>query len=273
MDDTHTRELLGLDEFKPTQELVCFLPFRGEFGWYLTTYVKRFHAFNHENKIACIKHGHECLFPSAKHFFYDWQDIDDTKKMGIIPMTDEEAIKEKVKKQFATDNIFFSSATDAGWLEKTSLSGHVFVPKSINNFGLKADVAITPRFRKIETSRNFQKEYWQYIVNLLVGQEIFVAVCGQKDTSFDLEYISYKAYDHVDVDSDVEIMNNAKLVISQETGILYLSFLCKRPTLVTGLYMGGDVQRDLSVPFCNATCDKQDVVIKAFNFLRKGTFE
>ncbi len=272
MEDTHIRKLLGVGEFKPVNTHVCFLPFRGEFGWYLMTYVKRFHAFNHENKIACIKHGHECLFPSAKHFFYDWGDILDNKKAGIIPMQDGETIKRKVKQQFGTDDIYFSSPTDAGWPEKTSLSGHTFIPKNINSFGLNVDVAITPRFRKIDILRNFPKEYWQYIVDGIVKEGYTVGVCGQKDTSSNLKNITHKAFEHIDVDSDVEIMNNAKVVISQESGLLYLSFLCKRPTLVIGYYHHLDMHRDLSIPFDNPAGDKNEIIAHTISFLKKGAW-
>jgi endonuclease III-like uncharacterized protein len=67
-----------------------------------------------------------------------------------------------------------------------------------------------------------------------------------------LHNVLYKSYDYIDVDSDVELMNNAKLVVSQESGLAYLSYLCHRPTFIIDHYhkdFGADLHRDLSVPF------------------------
>ena len=276
MEDTRTRQLLGLGDYKPQNKYVCFLPFRGEFGWYIMTYVKRFHAFNHENKIACIKRGHECLFPSASHFYYNWTDLRDNQKAGIIQMQDEEALKSAVKKRFGTDDIFFSSPTDAGWDEKISLSGHTFEPKHKNNFGLQTDVVITPRFRLIDANRNFPKEYWQYIIDGLVAKGVKVGVTGCREATFSLKRATHYAYQYTDVDSDVEMMNKAKMIITQESGLFYLAMLCKRPIIMIGWYghaEGSNYHRDLTIPFLNTSCDKDEVIKETLNFLANGKWE
>jgi hypothetical protein len=74
----------------------CYLPCRGEFGWMITTFVLKFHGDPSPNKIICCKPSQDCFYPTATHFFYDWQDIPDDQKMGIISMSDEEDIKEKI---------------------------------------------------------------------------------------------------------------------------------------------------------------------------------
>ena len=68
----------------------CYLPFRGELGWYLVAHVKRFHNDPYDKKIAVIKPGHEALFPTASKFFYRWTDIEDNQKAGVITIAQEE---------------------------------------------------------------------------------------------------------------------------------------------------------------------------------------
>lgn len=233
---------------------ICYLPFRGEFGWYLMSFVKMIHGTNHPNKIVCIKRGHECLFPSATKFFYDWVDIPDNHKAGVITMEDEGAIKQKIASQFPDDEIEFISHTEIGWHNKHSFAEHVFIPQSKSNNGLKVDVVITPRNRTMDAGRNWGCQNWQKVVDRLVSSGITVGVCGARETSCDLQNVLYKSYDYVDVDSDVEMMNNAKLVVTQESGMQYLSFLCQRPTWCIGHYhadFGANLHRNMDVPFRN----------------------
>jgi hypothetical protein len=251
MDQEKLNKVLGLDEHKPQNKYVCFLPFRGEFGWYIQTFVKRIHGYNHHNKIVCTKRGHECLFPSAQRFYYDWQDADDTIKAGILSNTDEDLLKKNIIDYMQTEDIFFLSPSETSWAEKESLANITFIPQSLHNLGLKTDVVIAPRNRMIDAHRNATQTSWQTLVNELVQQNISVGVCGAANSSFNLVNIKHKAYEHIDVDSDVELINNAKLIIVHESGMQYLSFLCERPTFCIDHYLGAssDLHRKLSVPF------------------------
>lgn len=231
-----------------------FLPFRGEFGWYLFTYVKRIHGDPSPNKIVCCKRGHECLFPTATDFFYDWQDIADSIKAGIYTdFSHEKELRERIANQFQLpDETEWSSPSANGWHDKHDYANNIFIPKSLLPHDLKADVVITPRHRQMDSQRNWTQENWQYVVDRLNENNISVAVCGAKDSSFDLENVKYKSWDYLDVDSDVELMNNANLVIVQESGLQYLSFLCQRPTMCIDHYHkdhGADLHRPKNIPF------------------------
>jgi hypothetical protein len=253
MSSEKLQKVLGLNEYQPKTKYVCFLPFIGEFGWMITTFVKRIQGYNHANKIVCTKRGHECLYPSATQFFYDWQDIPDHMKAGIYEKFDhEEIIKEKIKTQLNTDDIHFCSPSETSWDEKKTLANNIFIPKSNHNLGLKTDIVITPRNRKMDPDRNWRQENWQLVVDELAKLNITVGVCGAKDSTFQLDNIKYKSYDYIDVDSDVELMTNAQLVITQESGLQYLSFLCQRPTFCIDRYhrdFGADLHRNQHIPF------------------------
>lgn len=244
--------ILGKNQYQPTNKYVCFFPFRGEFGWYVMSHVKRIHGYNHPNKIVCARPGHECLFPSAKHFFYAWRDYHDNIKNGILMNYDDNEIKRQIITMMDTDDICFISPSDISWEEKMALYNYTFIPKSIHNIGLKTDIVITPRKRNVDAHRNWKQEYWQYLVDQLTDLNFSVGVCGTRETSFDLNNILFKSHDYVDVDSDIELLNNAKIVITQESGLQYLSFLCERPTLCIDHYhrdFGADLHRKLSIPF------------------------
>jgi hypothetical protein len=231
----------------------CYLPCRGEFGWLIGTFVKKFHADTSTNKIICCKIGHDCLYPTAIKFYYDWQDIPDEQKAGIVQVPDEEEISKKIAEWLPNDEIEFISISEVGWHNKYDFAKYTFIPQSKHNLGLKTDIVITPRNRKIDINRNWAQQNWQSVVNGLNSLKITVGICGDRDTSYDLTGITCRSYDHIDVDSDVEMMNNAKLVVTQETGLQYLSFLCKRPTFCIGHYQGGELHRDIAVPFKELT--------------------
>lgn len=217
-------------------------------------FVKKFHADPSPNKIICCKPGHECLYPTASGFFYDWQDVPDSQKAGVYEVTDEELIKVMVTEKYPNQEIEFVPLSEVGWHNKHDFAQHTFIPQSKHNLGLKVDVIITPRNRLMDPQRNWTKENWQLVVNGLCHNGISVGVCGAADSSFDLQNITFKSYDYIDVDSDVEMMNNAKLVVTQESGMQYLSFLCQRPTFCIDHYhadFGANLHRNMDIKFRN----------------------
>lgn len=261
-------QILGLGKFQPINKICCFLPFIGEFGWYVMTYVKRFNAFNHNNKIVCCKRGHECLFPTASGFYYDWQDIDDSGKAGIISNSAEDVIKSNFSKLH--DDVYFISPSEMSWDEKTTLAPYGFTPKPKNSHSFIVDIVIAPRNRIIDAQRNWTFDKWQAVVDAIVAKGITVAVCGTKSTSFDLSNVKYKSWDYIDVDTDVELMNTAKLIIVQESGLAYLSYLCKRPTiLMDHPHEIGALHRDSAVFYqnVNAWHDPQILINRIVKYM------
>lgn len=251
----------------------CYLPWRGEFGWMIMCFVKKFHADSSSNKIICCKRGHECLFPTATDFFYDWEDIPDSQKAGVSDVTDEVNLMEKIKKWFplSNDQIDFVHLSEVGWHNKHDFAQYTFIPQSKYKIGLKTDIVIAPRKRTIDIHRNWAQENWQLVVDMLNDQGITVGVCGSSESSFDLKNVKYKSYDYIDVDSDVELMNNARLVITQESGLQYLSFLCQRPTFCIDHYHNTDMHRNLDVPFKhlkNVWGEPEKLVEEVISFLK-----
>ena len=229
-----------------------YLPFLGEFGWYIICFVKRIHGDTATRKIVCCKRGHECLFPTATDFYYEWEDIADGMKAGIHPdFSHEEVLKERITKHFNLLDVEWSSPSANGWHDKLDYYNHNFIPKPLLPYDLQADVIITPRNRTIDSYRNWTKDNWQFVVDQLYVRNISVAVCGAKDSTFELSNVKYKSYNYTDVDSDVELMTNAKLIITQESGLQYLAFLCQKPVMCIDHYHGADADlfREKHIPF------------------------
>lgn len=232
-----------------------YLPFLGEFGWYIFCFVKKIHGETGVRKIVCCKKGHECLFPTATYFFYDWNDISDNIKAGIHPnFLHETELKDRILKHFnlKEEDVEWSSSSSSGWHDKHQYADNVFIPQPVHPQGLQADVVITPRFRKVDEHRNWKKENWQLVVDELSSMNISVAVCGSKDSSYHLQNVKFNSWDYIDIDSDIELMKNAKLVITQESGLQYLSFLCQKPTMCIDHYHkqhGADLHRPKHIPF------------------------
>lgn len=248
------KKVLGLDEFEPKTKYVCFLPFRGEFGWYLMTFVKRVHGFNHNNIIVCTKPGHESLFPKAKNFFYDWQDISDNLKAGVHYLTDEDVLKKNICQYFSLseDDITFLYPQESSWEEKSTLAKFSFIPKPKKILDLQVDVMIAPRNRIMDQNRNWSQDAWDYVVNRLYYLGISVGICGQKETSFDCKRAKYRAWEMGDIEGDLNIILNSKCCILQESGLAYLTYMCEKPVLFVGHYhrdFGADLHRNQEIFF------------------------
>lgn len=227
------RHIIGLDE---TARTTVFLPWIGEFGWYLTNHVKRVHAYNATKKIVFVKPGHECLFPTAQEFIYDWEDISDDKKAGVITNPNRPELVAKILSKYPDAKIV--SHEETGWDEKENLAHHTFVPENRHKLGLKVDVVIAARQRNIDPQRNL--DCWQRIVNLFRERGLTVGLVGNKIGSAKLTGITHYASDHVDVDTDVELIKSATICVAQESGMAYLMMMCKKP-----LFM---IDHDQNVP-------------------------
>jgi hypothetical protein len=206
-----------------------FLPFIGEFGWYLMTYIKMFHASQHQYKIVYTKPGHEFLFPTASEFRYNWpyDKITDVMKAGVSKCSMISEIYDNIKTSLSVSDLIFDPYTIT-WDDKIKWAQYTFVPKYVPT-NVKIDVVICPRNRQIDKHRNWPVTEWQALVDGLKGYN--VGVCGTKDTTYKLNNVIY-ASDYLDVSADIDFMRNSKVTVCQESGLLYLAFMCKSNVII-----------------------------------------
>jgi hypothetical protein len=60
-----------------------FLPWQGEFGCFITSFVRAVHTWPSEYKVVACSSGDKCLFPTADEVFHDLPEIlPDHKRRG-----------------------------------------------------------------------------------------------------------------------------------------------------------------------------------------------
>lgn len=244
--DARYKHILGLDE--PARTTV-FLPWIGEFGWYLMNHVKRIHAYNATKKIAYIKPGHECLFPTVQEFVYDWQDVHDDVKAGIVPNTQRPELVDQIIAKYGPD-VKIVNHEETTWDEKESLAKHTFVPYNKHKHDLKVDVVIAARKRNMDPMRNL--DCWQTIVDQLVERGCTIGLVGNKAGTAELKGITHCASDYIDVDTDVELIRSAKFCIAQDSGMAFLMMMCRKPLYMIDhepVHPVRDLHRDPTVFF------------------------
>lgn len=209
------------------------LPFRNEFGTMISYYTRWVHGLDVPNKLVCIKRGHECLFPSASGFFYDWVDTEDRWKRGIKTFrhkNHKEYVKNlecRIRDEFDIDKAFVPVCPKRQPVK--FLRENNFVPKLDCKFGISCDVALAPRYREHASSRNYPRESWQYIADSLRDRGFRVGCLGLRDFSFDID-VDVKSWDYVGgLSSDIELLYSCKLAITLDSGLAHLAVLCSVP--------------------------------------------
>jgi hypothetical protein len=189
-------------------------------------HVKRIHAYNASKKIAFIKPGHECLFPSVDEFVYDWQDIHDDQKAGVVTNANRLLMVDQIVIKYGSD-IKIVSHEETSWDEKESLAAHTFIPCNKHDHNLKVDVVISPRKRNMDPQRNL--DCWQKIVDQFIERGMTVGVVGNKIATAQLNGITHYSSDYIDVDTDVELIRSAKICVAQDSGMAFVMMMCRKP--------------------------------------------
>ena len=213
-----------------------YLPWRNEFGTLISDFCRWINGQKSDHKIVCCKKGHEALFPSAKDFYYDWEDISDDWKRGMKTFRSKhqrqflDQLTVKLKQEYPEANIIEHPVH-----RRTPIRKHCnFIPKPTKLFGISCDIVIAPRFRKYAAHRNY--DHWPAVAEGLIKAGYKLGAIGAKDLSLDIDGIDVKSWDHNDtkfgVNADIELIRSSKLVIATDSGLAHLSILCQAPTKI-----------------------------------------
>ncbi len=215
-------------------EKLFFLPFIGEFGCYLTTYVHDIYRIEAKEKVVAIRPLHKVLFPTATELFYDWDlFVDDIRRDGtnrtrgpkrFMRNMMNRIIKEYPKyKDYTFTSPFFS-------YNSRCLPYSGFDLERLTAIEDKVDFCICTRNRlKKAEKKNLSREYWEELLSHFPKYK--VANVGEKDTSLqDLKGVTYNSWDYhyslFDVNCSINLIQNSKVVITTNTGGLHLANLC-----------------------------------------------
>ena len=207
------------------------LPWRSEFGTWIMNYVRFVNGFRHvaHQLVVCCRKGDEALFPAATSFFYDWEQVPDAQKNTKLLKSSVNAeyldqLRERLQEQFYGHTIVdpvLKPRIDTDW---------DFTPTPKIRRGLYADVVIAPRYRTHGEHRNF--EHWSAVAEGLMDAGYTVAAVGAKETSVDIPNLSDYSWNHDNLDSAIELMQSAKLVVTTESGMGHLAVLAGAPLKV-----------------------------------------
>ncbi len=223
---------------------VVILPFYGEYGWFIVSYVRQVHYLKSSYKIVCCRPGDEVYFPSAAEFFYDWKEIIvDAQKCGfrnskiieppILITKEEQALNKKLNKKFPLFPLLrFDKPLPLKEIP------HLPVPINTVYKTQHVDVVVGARYRSrigldgaYNDQRNF--EQWDDVLYPLKERGYLIGQIGRKETSFLCKQAVVSSWDYDrSTEAIVSMLNRAKLYIGTDTGPTHLAALLGVPMVV-----------------------------------------
>jgi hypothetical protein len=219
---------------------VLFTPFYGEFGWKIMFALRLVHFSKAKYKIVCAQKGEEALYPTANEFFYDWVNpIPDKDRAGTfrdntINFPDiyklyPDAIPVRTGGlSFTQEAIPYHPGPDID-----------ITPKIIRR--LDVDICIGTRRREMCPDKNYQ--HYPAIADYLNKRGITFAIIGNRETSFPLTGMKYMSGDYDDLNSAIELLQNCKLYVGQDSGGAHLASLCKGSDMIVQIVRGDKHRR------------------------------
>lgn len=210
---------------------VVILPWRSEFGTMIMHYVRWANtmcALN-EDSVVCTRKGLEALFPNAKKFYYDWQDVPDVQKnTKLLKSEDNAKYLESLAAELAGKYPDYKLLTP----EKKSPINKAwdFTPKPRVTRGFSTDVVLAPRYRKYGEHRNF--EHWHKVAVGLAAAGLHTMAIGAEETSVPNLPIDDASWRYDSLDACLEMMQNCKLVLCTESGMAHLAALAGAPLAI-----------------------------------------
>ena len=232
---------------------VFFLPWQGEFGIYISTFVRAVHTWLAEDKIVACPAGECCLFPTASSFYHDFEElVPDRKRVGRkeTPWVKDklERLQERICQehpQYRDYEFVMPFMKYDCFRSPQQIIKACFAPKIVSR-GLEVDVVLTPRKRSFHTERNLA--FWQEILNGLKDRGLSIGAVGRKDTSFHLTGIDINSWDYDGIDACIEMMQNAKIILAQNCGLAHLAIFLRTPMIMmrtgNGMICWMEQQRD-----------------------------
>jgi len=211
-------------------------PWIGEFGWELFCwqgYIRSI-AHNYKRVIVASRAGHEFMYEDfADEFFpitVPTNALSDSWFCRGIPPTfvDSQIVGLKYDVRIPAKNIGFLMYANGVPQKSTEFSTQKFVSYKSDTLNKSFDILVHPRNKDLGNNRNWNRENWQNLVNLL-SQRYTIGTIGTHE-AFKLE--NTVDCRNISVRDTVSLMNRAKLVVGQSSGPLHLASLAGTPHLV-----------------------------------------
>ena len=225
-----------------TKEVVI-LPFYGEYGYYLTSFVRSVQRLRSPRKVVCIRRGEEVLFPTASAFFYDWRDfIPDSQKCGFRdswPITPRPPLREEdrelineLEKTFPHHELLIidTPLSSKEVIDITIPIDRMMEPQR------RVEIVIAARRRHANGTfgdrglRNFHR--WSEIVEPLGEAGYSFGQIGLSETSYQLPLITTRSWDAPSPTQEaIAMLQHAFLFIGTDTGPSHLAAIVGTPAI------------------------------------------
>lgn len=226
------------------QEKVVFLPFYGEFGWFLNSFIRFVHYYKAKEKVVCCHPGEEIYFPSANSFFYNWKDIfADSEKCGFRntwpidpaykPTKEEKVLEQDLRALYPNHQIVrFEFAIPP------ELVQYFPIPiRPVKKYGISSDIVICARNRQTmgqfgdKGIRNYQR--WDEIVSPLNKAGYTISIVGKEHSSYNFHEACIRSWEFEDnAAAIIELLSSSKLYIGTDTGPTHLAALLRTPMIL-----------------------------------------
>lgn len=198
-------------------------PFFGELGWYISKHVRYIHAFQSNDKVVCCQRGDEPLYPTAKRFFYDFENPVLDKDRG----DDSEHHVRIAKYQIASK---LGKVIDVPFQCFPNIKFDLDLPFPKLE---KADLVIGARHRQHVPGRNWP--HWTHLVNKIRERKptLKIGVIGIHETS-DHVPVDVYGWDHPfgPMRGAIDLLSRCKLYLGTDTGSSHLASLIGCPILL-----------------------------------------
>ena len=193
-----------------------FYPFLGEFGHQIMYHMRLVHFHKASRKTVCCRRGFEVLYPSADAFDYDWTNpISDENTAGTERMFRDWP---EISQRYPGQRMIQGGNTLL--TQELFVLGEGPIPLKPRLRGLKVDVCIGTRARRMDVSKNWQ--HWGQVARALQAMGMTIAVIGTRETSYPIDG-AVMSGDYGDVDAAVELLQNCTLFLGGDSGCAHLA--------------------------------------------------
>jgi len=211
-------------------------PWIGEFGWELFCWQGYIRSIAHEyNKIIIVSRGgNELLY---EDYMTEYISIDVPKNAlsdswfcrGLSPDFADKLISDiSYDVRIPAQSIGFLYYSNGIPSISNEFSNQKFIKYKSDTLNKKFDILIHPRNKNLGNNRNWSKENWQNLVNIL-STKYNIGIIGNHE-AFELD--NAEDYRNISIRDTISLMNRTKLVVGQSSGPLHLASLSGTPHLV-----------------------------------------
>ena len=211
-------------------------PWIGEFGWELFCWQGYIRSIAHEygKVIVASRVGHEFLYEDFADEFIPITIPENTSSNSWwcdgLPLDFIDKLVLGIKYDFRIPGKFIGFLYQDNGIAVTSPEylNQKFIKYKSDTFNRNFDILIHPRNKNLGNERNWNREDWQNLINLLVKNFTF-GVIGSHE-AFQLN--NAEDCRKISIRDTVSLMNRSKLVVGQSSGPMHLASLSGTPHLV-----------------------------------------